>query len=76
MSRPVLLSMLCAALLVHSAGLSACSRTASPPPASPQAGTEAAAQTGPAAQPVSQMKLYLLSAVSALSPHRPAEGRP
>ena len=65
--RILLAFLLCAALL-HVAGLAACSQTASPPPAAPRPGAEPAVQPGGAPQPVPQLKLYLLSAVSALSP--------
>lgn len=67
MKRILLAFLLCAALL-HVAGLAACSQTASPPPAAPRPGAEPAVQPGGAPQPVPQLKLYLLSAVSALSP--------
>jgi len=67
-TRSLLPVLLCAALLAHSAGLTACSRTAGPPPAVPQAGTEAVSPPAQAPQPVSKLRLYLLSAVSALSP--------
>jgi len=65
MMKPLLLSMLCAALLIHSPGPPACSQVSGP---QPQPGSETAAQPGPIAPPVSKLKLYLLSAVSALSP--------
>jgi hypothetical protein len=63
MTRSLLLIALCAALLIHSAGPLVCSQTSAPQP-----GTQAAVQSGQAAPPVSQLRLYLLSAVSALSP--------
>ncbi|NPV04952.1 MAG: DUF4126 domain-containing protein [Syntrophaceae bacterium] len=68
MKRSLLAFALCAALLVHAAGLASCSRTADPPPGAPPSGTGPAVQNGAAKQPVPQLKLYLLSAVSALSP--------
>ena len=68
MTRSLLPVLLCAALLAHSAGLTACSRTAGPPPAARQAGAEAVSPHGQGAQPVPMLRLYLLSAVSALSP--------
>jgi len=65
--RTLLAFLLCAAML-HVAGLAACSQTASPPPAAPRSGVEPAVQPGGSPPPVPQLKLYLLSAVSALSP--------
>jgi hypothetical protein len=65
MMKPILLIMICAALLFQSLCPPACSQVSGP---QPQPGSEAAAQPGPAAPPVSKLKLYLLSAVSALSP--------
>lgn len=68
MTRSLLPVMLCAVLLAAGSGLAACSQTAAPPAGTVPAGTETVSPPGPAAQPVSKLRLYLLSAVSALSP--------
>ena len=68
MKRSLLAFALCTALLVHAAGLASCSRTANPPPGASPSGPGPAVQDGAAKQPVPQLRLYLLSAVSALSP--------
>ena len=62
MKRTLVAFLLCAALLLHAAP------AVGVPAQAPQPGTESAAQAGPAEQPVPQLRLYLLSAVSALSP--------
>lgn len=62
MKRTLVAFLLCAALLLHAAPAVDVQAQA------PQPGTESAAQAGPAGQPVPQLRLYLLSAVSALSP--------
>ena len=67
MARPLLLMLLCSALLFYSAGFTACSQMSGPQQA-PHPGSETTAQPGPAAPQVSKLKLYLLSAISALSP--------
>jgi hypothetical protein len=60
--RTLVAFLLCSALLLHAAPAVDVQAQA------PQPGTESAAQAGPAGQPVPQLRLYLLSAVSALSP--------
>ena len=62
MRRLLVLSLLFSALFVHGAWPGA----AAPTP--PEPGAESAVQPGPEGQPMSQLRLYLLSAVSALSP--------
>lgn len=64
MMRTLLAILLCTSLLIHSTIAPVHSQSSSEQSA-PQVGSEL---PGPAAPPVSKLKLYLLSAVSALSP--------
>ena len=63
MMRTFFLIILCTTLLIHSASLTVHSQSSQQ--STPQAGTD---QSGPTVPAVSKLKLYILSAVSALSP--------
>lgn len=63
MTRLLVLCLLCAALLSHGATPGAVGQPSGTP-----TDAESTVQPGPEGQPVSQLRLYLLSAVSALSP--------